>query len=160
MQFKDLHLHWRTSSYKGKKYFSYSLAKSIWTNGTCRKKIILKLGKLSDEQIDYWKKALRDAKKQHSASVKNQETASSENTFELTNASLELDTRDLTTYYKQERNQDLANMKKFTYEEIDKNRDIQSCEDAVKYAFAEVDDPRVKERLLYPFYGVLLNQVQ
>ena len=47
--------------------------------------------------------------------------------------------------------------KKFIYDEHDQSVDIQSYEDAVKHAFADVPDPRVADNQQYPFYGLLLT---
>lgn len=62
INFADLHLNWGAFTSKGKRYVSYSLAKSIWINGSCRKEIVLKLGKLTDEEVAFWRQALKDAK--------------------------------------------------------------------------------------------------
>ena len=56
MNFRELHLHWGESKYKGKTYRSYSLARAYRENGKNRKKIICKLGKLTDEDADNWDK--------------------------------------------------------------------------------------------------------
>jgi transposase len=58
-----LHLDWGSSRYKGKVYRSYSLARPLWVDGKNKKKPIVKLGKLSDEQVTKWRnllKALKD----------------------------------------------------------------------------------------------------
>ena len=57
-----LHLHYRTSTYKGKSYRSYSLARGCRVDGKNRKEIVLKLGKLSDAEVRRWRSALRAAK--------------------------------------------------------------------------------------------------
>src|ERR1700704_2244454 len=62
---KALHLHWRVSHYKGTTYRSYSLAHSYRHNGTNRKDIVLKLGKLSDEEAGRWRELLQAAKTPH-----------------------------------------------------------------------------------------------
>ena len=62
---KTLHLHWRVSHYKGTTYRSYSLAHSYRHNGTNRKDIVLKLGKLSDEEAGRWRELLQAAKTPH-----------------------------------------------------------------------------------------------
>ena len=59
---KTLHLHWRVSHYKGHSYRSYSLARSYRHKGTNRKDIVLKLGKLSDEEAGRWRELLQAAK--------------------------------------------------------------------------------------------------
>ena len=63
MDLKALHLHWRNSSYKGKTYRSYCLAKAFRKNGKNRKEIVLKLGKLSDSEADRWRQLLHAIKK-------------------------------------------------------------------------------------------------
>src|ERR1700704_5772637 len=62
---KALHLHWRVSHYKGTTYRSYSLAHAYRHNGTNRKDIVLKLGKLSDEEAGRWRELLQAAKTPH-----------------------------------------------------------------------------------------------
>ena len=62
MDFAQLHLHWRESSYKSTRYRSYSLARSYRDNGKSRKKIVLKLGKLSPEEVQRWRYFLQAAK--------------------------------------------------------------------------------------------------
>jgi hypothetical protein len=59
---KPLHLHWRVSHYKGQTYRSYSLARSYRQNGANRKDIVLKLGKLSEEQAQRWRELLQAVK--------------------------------------------------------------------------------------------------
>lgn len=58
MDFHSLHLHWRTSRYKGKTYRSYSLARAYRAGGKNRKEIVLKLGKLSDADAQQWRQIL------------------------------------------------------------------------------------------------------
>lgn len=58
MNLKELHLHWGESNYKGKKYRSYSLALPYRQNGKNRKKQVVKLGKLSDEEVKTWRTLL------------------------------------------------------------------------------------------------------
>ncbi len=62
MDLTKLHLHWGASQHKGKSYRSYSLACAYRENGKNRKKIVLKLGKLSDQEAEYWRDFLRTAK--------------------------------------------------------------------------------------------------
>jgi len=54
MDLTHLHLHWGQSNYKGKTYRSYSLARAFRQDGKSRKEIVLKLGKLSDEEAAKW----------------------------------------------------------------------------------------------------------
>jgi hypothetical protein len=53
-----LHLHWGTSQYKGKRYRSYSLARTYRKNGKNAKEIVLKLGKLSEAEVAQWRQLL------------------------------------------------------------------------------------------------------
>lgn len=62
MDLTKLHLHWRASQHKGKSYRSYSLARAYRENGKNRKEIVLKLGKLSNQEVEYWRDFLRTAK--------------------------------------------------------------------------------------------------
>ncbi len=62
VELTSLHLHWRVSHYKGNSYRSYSLARSYRHQGTSRKQIVLKLGKLSDQQAQRWRHLLQVAK--------------------------------------------------------------------------------------------------
>lgn len=63
MDLKNIHLHWRNSSYKGKTYHSYSLARPYRKNGKNLKEIVLKLGKLSDQEVRQWRGLLEAIKK-------------------------------------------------------------------------------------------------
>jgi hypothetical protein len=62
IELRTLHLHWRVSHYKGTSYRSYSLARSYRHHGTNRKDIVLKLGKLSEEEAQRWRELLQAAK--------------------------------------------------------------------------------------------------
>lgn len=66
MDLTKLHLHWRVSQYKGKKYRSYSLARAFRAEGKNRKEIFLKLGKLSDKEAERWRAFLKFIKTQNS----------------------------------------------------------------------------------------------
>lgn len=59
---KSLHLHWGQHTYKGENYRSYSLARSVRRDGKNSKEIVLKLGKLADEEVEKWKQILAAAK--------------------------------------------------------------------------------------------------
>ncbi|MFB5608230.1 MAG: ISAs1 family transposase [Candidatus Nitrosomaritimum yanchengensis] len=164
MDLAELHLHWGASTYKGKKYVTYSLAKSVWVNGSCRKKIVLKLGKLSDEQVLFWRNALKVAKGQHQGTTSekeiHQEHASSFTSIkvdELTTNPDDLHTGDLKISKDVSKDNGVLVKKKYSYTEEDQNIDLQSYEYAVKHAFADVIDPRVEDNLRYPFYGLLLS---
>lgn len=62
MNLKELHLHWGESHYKGKRYRSYCLARPYRQNGKNRKKPVVKLGKLSDEEVKTWRTLLEAIK--------------------------------------------------------------------------------------------------
>jgi hypothetical protein len=51
MNLNELHLHWRSSTYNGKTYRSYSLARAYREDGKNKKEIIVSLGKLTDEEV-------------------------------------------------------------------------------------------------------------
>lgn len=58
MNIAFLHLHWGGGSYKGKRHKSYSLARSVRKNGKNNHKPEIKLGKLTDDEVMWWKKLL------------------------------------------------------------------------------------------------------
>ena len=62
MNLKDLHLHWGESKYKQKKYRSYSLALPYRKNGKNRKKSVVKLGKLTQQEVKQWRTLLKAIK--------------------------------------------------------------------------------------------------
>jgi predicted transposase YbfD/YdcC len=141
----DLHLHWRSFSKNGKKYVSYSLARSIWVNSTCRKEIVLKLGKLDESEVNFWKERIKYEKAKRRGSTVATDVLTTI-PKESDTVAIEIPTKDI----------EVQVSKKFAYDDNDRCDDIQSYEDAVKHAFAEVPDPRSKDNLLYPFYGLLL----
>ena len=57
-----LHLDWGSSRYKGKVYRSYSLARPIWKDGKNRKETVVKLGKLSEDEVVQWRNLLKALK--------------------------------------------------------------------------------------------------
>lgn len=59
MDLAKLHLHWGESKYKGTSYRSYSLARPYRHNGKNRKEIVMKLGRLSDEEANRWRDLLK-----------------------------------------------------------------------------------------------------
>jgi hypothetical protein len=63
MNLKDLHLHWGEFKYKNARYRSYSLARPYRENGKNRKEIVLKLGKLSEQEVIRWRYLLKGLKK-------------------------------------------------------------------------------------------------
>lgn len=67
MDLSTLHLNWGGSIYKGVKYRSYSLARSYRENGKNRKEIVLKLGRLTDAEVNEWKAALNAARNPQSS---------------------------------------------------------------------------------------------
>lgn len=148
MNLSKLHLYWGESTNKGKKYRSYSLAQSIWKDGSCRKKIVVKLGKLSDEEVIQWREALKLARKNcdHLSANSNKDT-------ELTRDENYLHNRLSTTLCED----NVLEKKKFPYTDQDKSLDIHSYKDAIKLAFTDVIDPRSDDNLRYPFYGLLLS---
>jgi transposase len=62
MDIAKLHLHWGERRYKGKTYRSYSLARAYRDNGKRRKEIVLKLGKLTEAEVQWWQHVLHAAK--------------------------------------------------------------------------------------------------
>ena len=62
MDLAKLHLHWRTSHYKGHSYRSYSLARAYREHGKNRKEIVLKLGRLSNDEAQKWRSLLQTLK--------------------------------------------------------------------------------------------------
>jgi len=62
MDLTKLHLHWGMSTYKGTHYRSYSLAYGYREHGKNRKKIVVKLGKLTDSEVATWRGLLHALK--------------------------------------------------------------------------------------------------
>lgn len=65
MDLSKLHLDWGASKYKGKVYRSYSLARPLWVNGKNKKETVIKLGKLSDAEVEKWRNLLKTLKNRH-----------------------------------------------------------------------------------------------
>lgn len=63
MDLTKLHLHWRVSKYKEKSYRSYSLAQAYRKDGKNCKEIVVKLGKLSEQEVQKWRTLLSALKK-------------------------------------------------------------------------------------------------
>jgi transposase len=63
MDLKDLHLHWGECTYKGSRYRSYSLARSYREAGKNRKEVVIKLGKLTEDEALRWRYLLKGLKK-------------------------------------------------------------------------------------------------
>ncbi len=145
MNFKDLHLHWGGYSYKEKKYRSYSLARSVWINGTSRKQIVVKLGKLSDDQVAFWKEILVNAKKSYASSNENPQNHDPNyqiaEPIKLTNTGMEINTENSYVFEVRDKQSEVT---KLNYTESDQSIDVHAYEEAVKQAFQDVDDPRVK----------------
>lgn len=62
MDLAELHLHWRSGKHKENLYRSYSLARGYRKDGKNRKEIVVKLGRLSDEEADRWRNLLKSLK--------------------------------------------------------------------------------------------------
>jgi hypothetical protein len=62
MDLSKLHLHWGASQHKDNRYRSYSLARAYREDGKNRKEIVLKLGKLSEQEVKQWQDVLWVAK--------------------------------------------------------------------------------------------------
>jgi len=62
MDLTELHIHWRASTYKGKTYRSYSLARAYRENGKNRRHIVIKLGKISETAAQKWRFFLKAIK--------------------------------------------------------------------------------------------------
>ena len=59
MDLAKLHLHWGESQYQGKTYRSYSLARAYREDGKNRKETVVKLGKLSNREVNRWRDILQ-----------------------------------------------------------------------------------------------------
>ena len=57
-----MHLHQQYKTYNGKRYEYYSIAESYWVNGTCKKKILARLGHLTKHQAQQVRNVLKIAK--------------------------------------------------------------------------------------------------
>ena len=66
MDLSKLHLHWRPGKHKEKIYRSYSLARAYRKDGKNRRKIVVKLGKLTEEEAERWRKLIKSIKKPES----------------------------------------------------------------------------------------------
>lgn len=62
MDLAKLHLHWGSCKRGRRVHKSYSLARAYREGGKNRKEIVVKLGKLSDSEVDQWKLALQAVK--------------------------------------------------------------------------------------------------
>lgn len=62
MDLTKLHLHWGACKRGKRVYKSYSLARAYRENGKNRKEIVMKLGKLTDKEVEHWKTALQASK--------------------------------------------------------------------------------------------------
>jgi transposase len=63
MDLAKLHLHWGACKRGRRVHKSYSLARAYREDGKNRKEIVVKLGKLSDSEVEQWKFALQSVKK-------------------------------------------------------------------------------------------------
>ena len=59
MDLSKLHLDCGASKYKGKVYRTYCLARSLWIDGKNKKETVIKLGKLSNDQVIEWRSLLK-----------------------------------------------------------------------------------------------------
>ncbi|MCZ6899735.1 MAG: IS1634 family transposase [Bacteroidetes bacterium] len=62
MDLAKLHLHWGEGKHKETIYRSYSLARAYRKNGKNRKEIIVKLGRLSEQEASRWRNLLKAIK--------------------------------------------------------------------------------------------------
>lgn len=62
MDLSKLHLHWRACRRGEKEYRSYSLARAYRQDGKNRKEIVLKLGVLSNKDVEQWRNVLQIVK--------------------------------------------------------------------------------------------------
>jgi transposase len=62
MDLKKLHLHWGACKRGRKIHKSYSLARSFRQDGKNRKETVVKLGKLTEEEAEQWRRLLQAAK--------------------------------------------------------------------------------------------------
>lgn len=69
MDLKKLHLHWGACKRGRKIHKSYSLARAYRQDGKNRKEIVLKLGKLTDEEAEQWRLLLQTAKNPSAAAT-------------------------------------------------------------------------------------------
>lgn len=141
MDFSKLHLHWRSNKKKGIEYRSYSLARSYRDGRKVRKEIVLKLGKLSDEDAQKWRHLLQEFKNPCSMASKEKIIALSKDN-DSSNRLLAL--------------LQATGEKRFDYIQADRDADVQLYEEVGKHAFGEIQDPRAPDNLCYPFYGALL----
>lgn len=141
MDLSKLHLHWRSNTKKGIEYRSYSLARSYRDGGKVRKEIVLKLGKLSDEDVQRWRHLLQEFKNPSGMATKEKIIALSKDS-DSSNKLLAM--------------LQATGGKRFEYIEADRDADAQLYEEISQHAFAEVEDPRAQDNLCYPFYGTLL----
>jgi len=63
MDLTRLQLHCRESSCQGKTYRTYSLARTYRNAGKNRKEVVVKLGKLTDEEAKSWRDILQMSRK-------------------------------------------------------------------------------------------------
>lgn len=91
MKLSDLHLNWGARRQNGKEYRSYSLARSFRENGKNKKIIVLKLGKLSDDELNKWKELLY-ASKQSNAILTTADDLSVSNHFAYLDVAVVLET--------------------------------------------------------------------
>ena len=140
MDLARLYLHWTARKKQGKEYRFYSLARSLRSGGKVRKQVIVRLGKLSDEEVNQWRQILRTFKRPNKpektqVSKMSEDDNSNEDFQKLVQA---------------------TSKKRFDYAEADRDVDVETYKEVMQHAFAELIDPREQENLQYPFYGILL----
>ena len=112
-----VHLHWRSHKKGGKEYISYSLARSVWNGTSTRKVIVLKLGKLSEPEVLFWREAIKQAKVRAKGVPAD--------TQELTTIPVASDTK---APKSTDTEKEVMASKKFSYDDNDRRIDIQSSE--------------------------------
>ena len=142
MDIAKLHLHWTVKKKNGKEYRSYSLARSHRIEGKVRKEIEVKLGVLSEEEVERWQNLLHYSKTLVKKNKKDQNSVS--------NLQQEYSMADFQVLLKD------SAKKRFEYDQTDKETDRQVLEEAIKKTFSGVRDPREQDNFSYPFYGILL----
>ena len=94
MSIQDLsktHLYWGACRQDGKEYRSYSLARSVRKNGKVHKEIVMKLGKLTDKEVQQWKLIL-DTMKGKSSQVASLEDVVTEANYDYLDIAVLLET--------------------------------------------------------------------
>ncbi len=69
MNLAKLHLHWGACKRGKREYKSYSLARAYREGGKNRKEIVIKLGKLSEAEVEQWKAVLDSFKRPEAMAI-------------------------------------------------------------------------------------------